>query len=79
MVKHNCIDKVTKQLMDADPALKTVRIGFSTITDGKTSNMTGQPVEVSFEKKKKDGTTKTVYEKSFVTHDYCPFCGKKYK
>lgn len=79
MANHNCIERVRKELMDADPSLKTVRFLLSTITDGKVSDMTGQPIEVSFEKRKKDGQTKTVYQKSFVAHDYCPFCGEKYK
>lgn len=79
---HDCISKVRKQLKDADPSLGWVRFDLSTIQDMSKKNgieMTGQRIEFSYKHKKKDGTEVEKIGKSFVTHAYCPFCGKKYR
>lgn len=82
MKEHNCINEVTKRLMDANPRLTGVRILLSTLhdMDDKTAEViTGQPIEISFIHKKKNGDEIRKYEKTFVSHAYCPFCGKKYR
>lgn len=76
MAKKNhveCIDKVRSELKNADPSLGWVRFKLA-----GSNGITGQAIEYSQTIKKKDGTEKVVEKKSFVTHDYCPFCGGKY-
>lgn len=39
---------------------------------------TAQAIEIMSEKKTRNGELKTVVRKSFVSHNFCPFCGKSY-
>ncbi len=74
MEKHNCIEKVRQQIKDADDTIKYVLFDLANIKDTSIPNSeykTGQRVSVEFNNKKK-------IEKSFVAHDYCPWCGVKY-
>lgn len=74
MDKHTCVDEVRKQIMAADNTVEYVRMDLDNIRSmvDKTGQMkTGQRVFVGIKGKKKE-------EKSFVAHDYCPFCGMKY-
>ncbi len=79
-----CLDKVRKQIMKASPELKYVRFDLSNIISWDENNKrsrypkTGQRIVVGFDKKRKDGTVVSKEEKSFISHDYCPYCGKKY-
>lgn len=73
--KHtNCIKKIRKQIKDADPSIGWIRFRLA-----GDNGITGQYIEYSQTTAKRDGTEKTVEKKSFITHDYCPFCGEKYK
>ena len=79
---HDCISRVRKELKDANPGMGWVKFSLSTIKDASDKDsieMTGQAIEYSYQHKKKDGTIIDKTDKSFVTHDYCPFCGKKYR
>ncbi len=83
--KHDvskCLDKIRKEIIKADPAVKMVWFDLSTIVDlnerPKKIYKTGQRVTVVSDKIKKDGAKKEVHQKTFVTHDYCPFCGTKF-
>ena len=79
---HDCISRVRNELKEANPEMGWVRFDCSTIKDMKSKNgieMTGQRIEYSYKHKKKDGTEIEKIGKDFVTHDYCPFCGEKYK
>jgi hypothetical protein len=79
---HDCITRVRKELKENNLDMGWVRFDLSTIKDisKKTGiEMTGQRIEYNYQQKKKDGTTVEKIGKSFVTHDYCPFCGKKYR
>lgn len=80
-MKHNCIDKKRKELMGETGKIKWIRFDLSTIrnTDGTGEEMTGQRITYGYTHKKKDGTEITKEDKSYITHTYCPFCGKKYK
>ncbi len=85
MINHEkCLDKVRKQIMKASPELKYVRFDMASIVSWDENNKrskyhkTGQRIEVVYDKTKKDGTIIKKEEKSFIAHDYCPFCGKKY-
>lgn len=84
MKRHDCISIVRKNLMKQDTSLKYIYFDLSTINTwvgGKRidQNKTGQRLTLGCIRKKKDGTTVVKDEKSFIAHDYCPFCGKKYK
>lgn len=79
---HDCISKVRKQLKGADPTIGLVKFKLSTIKNLYIKNAiekTGQEIEYSFTYTKKDGSKVEKTAKSFVSHDYCPFCGKKYE
>lgn len=79
---HDCISRVRKELKDANPNIGWVRFDLSTIKGTATKTgieMTGQGIEYSYRHKKISGTTIEKTGKSFVTHDYCPFCGEKYR
>lgn len=80
MANHKCVDKLRKKMMAESKSVKWIRFDLSDITtgDGKKSGMTGQRIEYGYTHKKKDGTEVEKQEKSFVTHKFCPFCGKKY-
>jgi len=72
--KHvECIKKQREAIKSADPSVGWVR--FKCAGD---NGITGQYIEYSQTVKKRDGSEKVVEKKSFITHDYCPFCGEKY-
>jgi Ni,Fe-hydrogenase III large subunit len=78
----NCLDKVRNNIILIEDA-NYVRIDMSTILvrlkNGKEiENLTGQRIEIGYNHIKRDGTVQKKERKSFITHDYCPFCGKKY-
>lgn len=79
---HDCISKVRANLKAQSPDIGWIRFDLSTIVSSSDEspqiNKTGQRIEYSITKKKRDGTVVQKTEKSFVTHDYCPFCGEKY-
>jgi hypothetical protein len=79
-IKHDCISIKRKELMDANPKIKTLSVGLSTIAtlDNTKRNMTGQPIEYTWEETNKKGVIKTRRAKGFITHKFCPFCGKEY-
>ena len=81
--EHKCLNKVRKQLMKADKRLKYVRFDLSNIVSWEGNKIvakgkTGQRVVIGIEYKKKNGEMAVREEKSFIGHDYCPYCGKKY-
>lgn len=69
-----CINKVRTQLKSADSSIGWIKFKLA-----GSNGVTGQYIEYAQSVTKKDGTTRSVNKKSFVTHDYCPFCGEKYK
>lgn len=72
--KHvDCITKVRQQMKKDDPSLGWVKF----ILAG-TNGVTGQAIQYSETVTKRDGTKKEVIKKSYVTHDFCPFCGEKF-
>jgi len=79
---HDCISKVRTELKEADPTLGWVRFELSNIKSTSQKDgivKTGQAISYSYEHTKKDGTKITKIGKSFVSHDFCPFCGEKYE
>ncbi len=77
-----CLEEIRSNII-ANENANYVRIDCSTIRvrrDGMkdVENVTGQRVEIGYNQIKKDKSVIKKERKSFVTHDYCPFCGKKY-
>ena len=73
--KHvDCINKVRQQLKAADSSIGWIRFGLA-----GDNGITGQAIEYSQTITKRDGTTKQITGKSYVAHDFCPFCGERYK
>ena len=48
------------------------------LSDPKSPKKTAQRVEINYWYTKKDGSKIKKTQKSFVTHIFCPFCGKSY-
>lgn len=78
--KNDCLNNIRKQLKEDDKMINWVRFDASTITSMAKDGVykTGQLLSYGFTHTKKDGTTIDKIEKSFVAHNYCPFCGTKY-
>lgn len=81
---HDCTPKIRKKLIKKDPRLVSVRFDLSNIVTWEQNkviakNQTGQRAWLQFKHKKKNGEETIKEEKSFITHSYCPFCGKKYQ
>lgn len=49
------------------------------LTDTKTNQkLTGQRIEVIYNHVLRNGGIQRKSKKSFISHDFCPFCGVKY-
>lgn len=78
---HNCIEKTREQIIAADPSIQHVEFELARIgslSGSAKPYKTGQSLYLHQQKVKKDGTVTQKRIKSFVSHDYCPFCGEKY-
>lgn len=78
----NCLDEIRKNII-ANQKANYVRIDLSTILtkeEGKPDkeNLTGQNITIGYTHVKRDGGLQPKERKTFITHDYCPFCGVKY-
>ena len=75
-----CNAKIREQLKDNNPAITAVYFDLSNIGSfGSDKRITGQKVEVYYNHTMKSGEVRNKKRNSFVSHQYCPFCGKKYK
>ena len=78
-----CIEDVRKNLIESLNA-NYVRIDMSTISvtdnEGKRikEDITGQRIEVGYNHVRRDGGIQQKERKSFIAHQFCPFCGVKY-
>jgi hypothetical protein len=78
-----CLEKVRNNLIDSLNA-NYIRIDMSTISvtdeNGKQikENITGQRIEVGYKYVRRDGGIQQKERKSFISHQFCPFCGVKY-
>ncbi|MBP4137429.1 hypothetical protein [Flavobacterium geliluteum] len=77
-----CLNEIRQNIIENEKA-SYVRIDCSNIrrtTEGEADKecLTGQRIEIGYNHIKRDGEIKKKERKSFVTHDYCPFCGDKY-
>jgi hypothetical protein len=78
-----CLEKIRKNIISNEGA-NYVRIDCSNIRvrfeNGKDlENVTGQRIEIGYNHVKRDGSIQKKERKSFIAHDFCPFCGKEYK
>ena len=69
--------------MQDDSTINYIRFDLSTcaeIEEGEIvkQNLTGQRIDIGYNHTKRDGTIQKKERKSFITHDYCPWCGKEY-
>jgi hypothetical protein len=79
--KHDCIGAIRTAMMQEDSTIKSVRFELSSIVsmDKRGGDFkTAQEVSIVRKHTKKDGSVVDKTEKTFVTHQYCPFCGEKY-
>lgn len=78
MAYHKCIDE--KINMQLERGAKYVIIDLCNISrENETILRTGQKIEIVTEGLNKKGIKKENRLKSFLTHNYCPFCGKSYE
>lgn len=78
---HDCISKVRKELKNESPEMGWVKFDCSNVhnmNDPDPIYKTGQRFEYSYRHTKKDGTIIEKIGKSFISHDFCPFCGEEY-
>lgn len=79
--EHCCLNKIRKEIMDADADVTYVDFELSNIVSMNKSNRTiktGQAIRIGLLKTKKNGEKIQKAYKTFISHDYCPFCGTKY-
>lgn len=77
-----CIEEVRSNLIKNLKA-NYVRIDMSTISTTEAGkivkeNITGQRIEIGYNQVKRDGSIQRKERKSFISHEFCPFCGVKY-
>lgn len=73
-----CLARVRREIMKANPELKAVYFNLANVsTSHNRYKYTGQSITYITEYKKRDGSIGKREGKSFVAHDYCPYCGKK--
>ena len=78
---HNCINKVRKDLIEANNFIncKIDLANIQNISERDGIVKTAQKINYSYNHKKKNGDIVVKEGVSFVTHEYCPFCGEKYE
>ena len=79
---HNCIEKVREALMKDNPSINYIVFDLCTIQNIEEPNpfqKTGQRITIDYNKKMKRGGIQRKREMSFITHNFCPFCGEKYE
>lgn len=77
-----CLDEIRNNIIKNENAnyvaidCSTIRIRFENAPDKE--NITGQRIEIGYNHTKRNGEVIKKHRKSFVTHDYCPWCGTKH-
>ena len=77
-----CNATVRKGIMTNNPNITAVYFEQSNIQNVASKDRvwkTGQTIEVHYNHTLKNGEIREKHRKSFVAHQYCPFCGKKYE
>lgn len=84
----DCQSKIREEIKDDEAAatrgmiIKYVLFDMSNIKDmsGEVKQKkTGQRLTIVYSFLNKKGETKEKNEKTFISHDFCPWCGVKYK
>jgi len=74
----NCIEEVQESVKEIHKYNAHFEVDC-VLTNSKTGlKSTGQRIEISYNHVRKDGGVQRKYKKSFVSHNYCPFCGGAY-
>lgn len=77
----NCINELRQSILNADPTITFLFIecaNVKSLEDRSKPAKTGQPVQIEKTVQGRKGL-KSVPSKSFITHNFCPFCGVKYE
>jgi hypothetical protein len=78
--KHDvsvCINKMTKAAKQNDQSIQNIEVELSTLQRFRAKPQrykTGQSIKIY--RKTKSGNEKST--KSFIAHNFCPFCGKEF-
>lgn len=78
---HNCVQAIRKGLLSAE-GISNVEIHLANIQDvtkQDTIVKTGQKLSYVQQITLKNGEKRNKKVNTFLTHVYCPFCGKEYK
>lgn len=79
---HNCLQQIREDIMKADTSISAIVYDHSNIInlkDREKPAKTGQGVTVFFTAVDKAGKRTAKTKKTFIVHEYCPFCGQKYE
>lgn len=77
----NCLNKIRQNIVNNTPNVIYAKLELSNIVNvfgDQEKKKTGQALEIGYKYKKKDGRETTKHKKTYIIHDYCPFCGQKY-
>jgi hypothetical protein len=75
-----CLKEIREAIIENNKA-NYVDIDCSTITDFSKKDgiyKTGQRLAINYDHVLKNGEVRKKNRKSFITHNFCPFCGEKY-
>jgi hypothetical protein len=78
---HNCLKELGNMWKEDDPnfvAAEFVLVNIKTIGAKHNIRKTGQSVILHEKYTQKNGKVIVRKTKTFVSHVYCPFCGKRY-
>jgi len=80
----DCLKNIRENIKINDDSITGVSFvldNIRTINNGKFEGLyrTGQALDIEYKYTKRDGAVIRKNRKSFVGHDFCPWCGVKYE
>lgn len=80
--QHDCIEKVRAAVLKANKNMTGLVFDHANIKSTRPVKnrviKTGQSVQYSIAHTKRDGSVVTKWKRSFIVHEFCPFCGNKF-